>query len=149
MNMMSFKLYFSLFWKFSIQFNLYFPFVQMHDYNLRQRKTKIKMVCKFWNQRKSWATTDTCVTLLICDLWKLFFLQGRDFPFSSCGRFFNTLPAKHTEESKEHLCDALVSNFDLLLHLVSNVVSFKAFRLQDVPIWTGQNWRFMVLGLSH
>ena len=50
-------------------------------------------------------------------------MQGRDFPFSSCGRFFNTLPAKHTEESKEHLCDALVSNFDLLLHIVSNVVS--------------------------
>ena len=51
--------------------------------------------------------------------------QGRDFPFSSCGRFFNTLPAKHKEESKEHLCDCLVSNFDLLLDLVSNTVSFK------------------------
>ncbi|KAM7427970.1 hypothetical protein ABFA07_020984 [Porites harrisoni] len=52
--------------------------------------------------------------------------MGRDFPFSSCGRFFNTLPARHTEKSKEHLCDALVSNFDLLLHLVSNVLSVNA-----------------------
>ncbi|XP_020619681.1 L-fucose kinase-like [Orbicella faveolata] len=52
--------------------------------------------------------------------------MGRDFPFSSCGRFFNTLPAKHKEESKEHLCDCLVSNFDLLLDLVSNTLSVNA-----------------------
>ncbi len=55
------------------------------------------------------------------------FLKGRDFPFSSCGRFFNALPAKHKEESKEHLCDCLVSNFDYLLDLVSNTVSSYIF----------------------
>jgi len=52
--------------------------------------------------------------------------MGRDFPFSSCGRCFNSLPAKHTEESKEHLCDAVVSNFDLLLYIVSNIFSVNA-----------------------
>nr|XP_058947524.1 L-fucose kinase-like [Pocillopora verrucosa] len=52
--------------------------------------------------------------------------MGRDFPFSSCGRFFNTLPGKHTEESKEHLCDCIVSNFDLLLDVVSNKLSVNA-----------------------
>lgn len=52
--------------------------------------------------------------------------MGRDFPFSSCGRCFNSLPAKHTEESKEHLCDAVVSNFDLLLYIVSNIFSLNA-----------------------
>ena len=64
---------------------------------------------------------------MICEYMLLVLVldfQGRDFPFSSCGRFFNTLPAKHTEESKEHLCDCLVSNFDLLLDIISNTVCF-------------------------
>lgn len=67
------------------------------------------------------------LTLSVLDNANILIMHmGRDFPFSSCGRFFNTLPAKHKEESKEHLCDCLVSNFDLLLELVSNTLSVNA-----------------------
>ncbi|KAJ7382350.1 hypothetical protein OS493_035627 [Desmophyllum pertusum] len=55
--------------------------------------------------------------------------QGRDFPFSPCGRFFNTLPAKHAihaDESKENLCDGLVSNFDYVLNILSETLSINA-----------------------
>ncbi|XP_068715379.1 L-fucose kinase-like isoform X2 [Montipora foliosa] len=51
---------------------------------------------------------------------------GQNFPFSSCGRFFNQLPAKHTEESKENLCDAVVLNFDLVFHIISDTLSVNA-----------------------
>nr|XP_058947533.1 L-fucose kinase-like [Pocillopora verrucosa] len=52
--------------------------------------------------------------------------MGGDFPFSPCGRFFNTLPAKHSEESKENLYDALVTNFDYMLHVISETLSANA-----------------------
>lgn len=56
----------------------------------------------------------------------MFPFQGNNFPFSSCGRFFNLLPAKHTEESKENLCDSLVSNFWLCAsHFVRNGKHFE------------------------
>lgn len=51
---------------------------------------------------------------------------GFSFPFSSCGRFFNQLPAKHSEESKENLCDSTVLNFDLVLYILSNTLSLNA-----------------------
>ncbi|KAL9974567.1 hypothetical protein ACROYT_G011618 [Oculina patagonica] len=52
--------------------------------------------------------------------------MGSDFPFSPCGRFFNTLPAKHADESKQNLCDALVSNFDVVLNILSETLSVNA-----------------------
>lgn len=67
------------------------------------------------------------LTLSVLDEANILIMHmGRDFPFSSCGKCFNSLPAKHTEKSKEHLCDAVVSNFDLLLHIVSSILSLNA-----------------------
>ncbi|CAH3175669.1 unnamed protein product, partial [Porites lobata] len=48
---------------------------------------------------------------------------GWDFPLSSCGWFFNTLPAKHNEKCKESLCDSVVSNFDYVLTVISATLS--------------------------
>ncbi|CAH3175674.1 unnamed protein product [Porites lobata] len=49
--------------------------------------------------------------------------MGWDFPLSSCGWFFNTLPAKHNEKCKESLCDSVVSNFDYVLTVISATLS--------------------------
>lgn len=68
--------------------------------------------------KKEYLSCKTDQTFRFC-----FKFQGSDFPFSPCGRFFNTLPAKHEGESKENLCDALVSNFDYVLNIMTEKVS--------------------------
>ncbi|XP_031558045.1 L-fucose kinase-like [Actinia tenebrosa] len=50
----------------------------------------------------------------------LIMLMGRDYPFSPYGRAFTTLPAKHSNSHSVSLADSLVTNFDCLLHYLTN-----------------------------